>query len=234
MFEQEGVAIRGVVLNKVKVDKLEKVREKMGKLLADRWGVPLLGVVPDLPFLGRATLEGLEQSLDATLVAGTKCRGLHYGQEDAFLITTGLRRYLRRCFQQREDLWRRPVFITHATRDDLLLGFLAHHQKKAVEQGGSVTGPTDWAGVMVLSVGASEMFPDLADHSDDREPLDYLIKMAVDTDAPVMITKLGTIDALDTITRFTAKHTIRDPGRIRAAIAHYEPQIDFDAMLNGT
>ena len=39
------------------------------------------------------------------------------------------------------------------TRDDLLLGFLAHHQKMATQQGGSVSGADDWAGVMVLSVG---------------------------------------------------------------------------------
>ncbi len=128
------------------------------------------------------------------------------------------------------------------TRDDLLLGFLAHHQRKMSQQGGNVSGPDDWAGAMVLSVGASSAFPDLdnnglADHSgmvqepSDRIPMSYLTQMAVETDAPVLVTNLGTLDALERIKTFTAKHNINDTSRVKAAIAHYEPQIDFDLLL---
>ena len=78
-------------------------------------------------------------------------------------------------------------------------GFLAHHQKMMTQQGGRVDGAKDWAGAMVLSVGASKAFPDiqligpenalgLAEHSDDLQPLGYLTQMAVDTDAPVLTT----------------------------------------------
>ena len=152
-------------------------------------------------------------------------------------MTTGLRRFLRRAFQQREKLWRRPLFVTHATRDDLLLGFLNHHQKMMTQQGGRVTDAEDWAGAMVLSVGASAQFPDLdADVAEDdaiaeRIPFSYLTQMAVDLDAPVLVTSLGTLDALDRMKTFTAKHNINDTRRVKAAIAHYEPQIDFDALL---
>jgi len=124
------------------------------------------------------------------------------------------------------------------TRDDLLLGFLAHHQKRMTQQGGSVSGAEDWAGAMVLSVGASAQFPDLdnnglADRPDpsDRIPMSYLTQMAVETDAPVLVTNLGTLDALERIKTFTAKHNINDTSRVKAAIAHYEPQIDFDLLL---
>jgi len=231
MFAHEGVAVRGVVLNKVQPGKVDMVREKMTKLLRERWGVPLLGVVPDLPFLGEASLQSLESALSAELIAGEKCRSLHYGTDDAFLVTTGLRRFLRRAFEQRAE-WRRPLFVTHATRDDLLLGFLAHHQKKMKQQDGRVSGKTDWAGAMILSVGASKAFPDLDDgFPDDVQPLEYLLKMAKATDAPVLITKLGTVDALERVRSFTAKHTINDQVRVQAAIDHYEPQIDFDVLL---
>ena len=81
----------------------------------------------------------------------------------------------------------RPLFVTHATRDDLLLGFLAHHQKKMSEQEGSISRPDDWAGAMILSVGASSAFPDVEDTTpEDREALPYLTQMAIDTDAPVV------------------------------------------------
>ena len=133
-------------------------------------------------------------------------------------MTTGLRRFLRRAFQQREKLWRRPLFVTHATRDDLLLGFLAHHQKKMSEQEGSISRPDDWAGAMILSVGASSAFPDVEDTTpEDREALPYLTQMAIDTDAPVVKTKLGTIDALERIKSFTPKHNIADTSRVKVA-----------------
>ena len=132
---------------------------------------------------------------------------------------------------------RRPRALQ--TRDDLLLGFLAHHQRKMSQQGGSVSGPDDWAGAMVLSVGASSAFPDLDNNGladrvqepSDRIPMSYLTQMAVETDAPVLVTNLGTLDALERIKTFTAKHNINDTSRVKAAIAHYEPQIDFDLLL---
>jgi len=245
MFAQEGVAVRGVVLNKVLPDKVEMVREKMTKLLQQRWGVPLIGVVPDLAYLGKPTLNDIELALGGHLIAGEPCRRLHYDpHSDAFLITTGLRRFLRRAFEQRGKDWRRPLFVTHATRDDLFLGFLAHHQRTLVQQGNAVlytargqpipqkreVQPSDWAGAMVLAMGASKAFPD--DDADESEPLEYLVKMAKQVGAPVILTPLGTVDALDAIKNYTAKHNIKDTSRVRAAIAHYEPQIDFDALLS--
>jgi len=221
--------VRGVVLNKVLPHKVDMVRDQMGKLLRERWGVPLLGVVPDLPTLAELTLHDLEIALEADLIAGHRYRPLHFDAKDAFLVTTGLRRFLRRAFQQRE--WRRPLFVSHATRDDLLLGFLAHHQKKMAQQAGEIHGEDHWAGAMVLSVGASEAFPDIEQFSEDLKPHSYLTRMAVDTDAPVLVTQLGTMDALERIKKFTAKHNVNDLSRVTAAIAHYEPEIDFDALL---
>lgn len=234
MFAHEGVRVRGVVLNKVLPDKVEYVRSKMGRLLEQRWGVPLLGVVPELSYLSKPTLAELEKALDGDLLAGHRCRSLHYGVENSFLVTTGLRRFLRRAFEQRSPSeWRRPLFVTHVTRDDLLLGYLAQHQRLMTAQGGAVDGPRDWAGAMVLSTGASKGFPDKEAFPDDTEPLTYLTQMAKDSDAPVLITRYGTLDALHIIESYTAKHSIHDTARVSAAVAHYEPNIDFDALLQG-
>ena len=60
----------------------------------ERWGVPLLGVVPDLPYLGTSSLRDIEMALDANLLGGAKCRGLHYGVNDIFLVTTTVARAL--------------------------------------------------------------------------------------------------------------------------------------------
>ena len=57
--------------------------------------------------------------------------------------------------------------------------------------------------------------------------------MAKDSNAPVLITRYGTLDALHIIESYTAKHSIHDTARVSAAVAHYEPNIDFDALLQG-
>lgn len=229
MFEREGVAVRGVVLNKVIPDKVEMVREKMGKLLRQRWGVPLLGVVPDLPFLGEASLGELEKALGGELLAGgERARALHFTKDDAFLVTTGLRRFLRRAFIDGRTT--SPLFIAHATRDDLLLGYLAHWQR-AGPRGSDW--PGDWAGAFVLSTGASRAFPDPFAPAEDLELSTYLKRMAADTDAPVLVTPMGPVDALEAIKGYTAKHNTDNFDRVRAAINHYEPAIDFDLLLDG-
>lgn len=72
----------GVVLNKVMPEKVEMIRDYFGRVCTKRWGVPLLGVVPDLPFLGKASLGDLERLLKAELIAGTRFRPLHFGLKD--------------------------------------------------------------------------------------------------------------------------------------------------------
>lgn len=45
LFREEGVPILGVILNKVRIDKMDKVKHYVGKWL-DMQGVPLLGAIP--------------------------------------------------------------------------------------------------------------------------------------------------------------------------------------------
>jgi cobyrinic acid a,c-diamide synthase len=52
LCQHYGVRIAGVVINKVIPDKLEQTRHYMGKAMRQAWGVPLLGCIPDRPFLG--------------------------------------------------------------------------------------------------------------------------------------------------------------------------------------
>lgn len=47
-----GVRVRGIILNKIKPEKLEMVRSFCDKAF-QRWGIPLLGLVPNSDFLDR-------------------------------------------------------------------------------------------------------------------------------------------------------------------------------------
>jgi BioD-like phosphotransacetylase family protein len=52
--------------------------------------------------------------------------------------------------------------------------------------------------------------------------------------AAVMVVGLSTHDAMSRIHKFTPKLNIHDTNRVNAAIAHYEPYIDFDELMRRT
>lgn len=70
VFDQSGVPILGVIINKVRPDKYEKVNELVRKGLS-RKGIEVLGVIPFDPVLSSPTLrELLEDIEDAKLLSG--------------------------------------------------------------------------------------------------------------------------------------------------------------------
>jgi len=230
VLKESGVRLRGVVVNKVVPDKVDMIRDYFGRAIKERWGVPLLGVVPDLPFLGKATLGDIERLLGAELIAGQRFREAHYGTDDLQCVTTAVRRFLRKTnWRQQSCGERRPLFVTHITRDDIILGFLSHYQRNVRDDGRH-----GWLGAMVLCRGTTAEATDAPhhDHEHNSEMPD-LMHIARAYDAPIMVTSKGTIEATNTISNFTAKMHIGDPERVAAAIAHYEPHIDFDALLDG-
>jgi dethiobiotin synthetase len=73
-----GVRLAGVILNKVRQDKFDQTKDYMSRAMLKSWGVPLLGCVPDRPFLGCAALADLERLFKTELICGHKRRMLHY------------------------------------------------------------------------------------------------------------------------------------------------------------
>jgi hypothetical protein len=63
-------------------------QEYFCKLLADRWGVPLIACVPDSGFLGQPTLADLEDYFCGTLLTGHRDRRGHYPLERAHLVSS--------------------------------------------------------------------------------------------------------------------------------------------------
>lgn len=128
-----NVRVAGVVLNKVLPSKYEQTKHFMTKALRDTWGVPLLGCVPDRPFLGCPCLMDLENIFNTKLMNGEKHRFRHYNVSDINLVTTSLTGFL-------ENLRRKPsrtLYVCHATRDDLILGFMAEYQRRNSKEKGS-------------------------------------------------------------------------------------------------
>jgi BioD-like phosphotransacetylase family protein len=87
-----GVHIAGVIINKVIPEKYEQTKEYMSKAMMQTWGIPLLGCVPDQPFLGCPALADLERLFNTKLICGQEHRFRHYSVDDVNVVTTNLTR----------------------------------------------------------------------------------------------------------------------------------------------
>ena len=253
--DAHGVRVRGVILNKVLPDKVEMVRDYFGRVMEQRWGLPLLGVVPDLPFLSKCSLGDMCTLLGAETISGEQYRPMHYSADDVEVVTVGLRRYLRKQLEgARSGTRQRPLFITHCTRDDVVLGYLSSFHstfiqllrgeteaalgrksgfmKSEVGQARATHGRGLYTGALILCEGASgdvdldKLAGDTGNHLSPS-----LRTLCESYDAPVLLATGASTEVAEVIKRHTAKLSINDNERVAAAIDHYEPHIDFDKLL---
>lgn len=104
LFEKEGVSVVGVVVNKVRPEKLDQTRYYLSKSF-DRMGLRLLGVVPYAPRLSWPTVLQVAESISARVINGedrlanpiadviigamTAYNALKYVQDKSLLIVPG-------------------------------------------------------------------------------------------------------------------------------------------------
>lgn len=179
------------------------------------WGVPLLGVIPDRPFLGMPALADLEQLFKAKLVSGSEHNLWHYDTKNINVVTTSLTRFL-------ENLREKPprtLYICHVTRDDLIVGFLGeyHRHRENTET------PFEAALIVCGRKGKYQLSAEVEDMLEGSS-----------SRAPVMTVGLSTNDVMTKIHNFTPKLNIHDTNRVVVAAEHYEPHIDFDELMRRT
>mmetsp|Transcript_8633 Transcript_8633/g.11423 ORF Transcript_8633/g.11423 Transcript_8633/m.11423 type:complete len:361 (-) Transcript_8633:319-1401(-) len=206
-----GVDIAGVIINKVLPDKYEQTKYYLTTALRERWGMdsPLLGLIPDRPFLGCPAIADMERLFAGShLVSGQEHRYRHYTVQEINLVATSLEVFLRNIRQVDSN---RTLYVSDASRSDILLGFLMEAQQRG----------SDWEAAMIVT-GCDECpvpqhVLDMAKSSKDLPP----ILLAPDSTAEVM----------KNLHRYTPKLNFEDNHRVKTAITHYEDYIDFDLLL---
>mmetsp|Transcript_2240 Transcript_2240/g.3037 ORF Transcript_2240/g.3037 Transcript_2240/m.3037 type:complete len:383 (-) Transcript_2240:196-1344(-) len=214
MCEREGVRLKGVVLNKVRPDKVEMVTEYFGKLLRRWTDVPLLGVVPDRKFLGYLNLGDIEKIFNTQLLSGAHLRDEHFDVGHLHMICTDLNVFVEKLYGSVHPI--NPLLVSHCTRTDVILGFLAHYQKRALCKTSS-----SFRGALILS-GTQEK---------GYAPGDHIKEIARTYEAPLLFAGVSTFKVVDRLRDYTPKLHIHDRERVEAAINHYEPYLDFETML---
>lgn len=104
LFDQEGVKIIGVIINKVIPEKMEKTRDYLERGLRGK-GIDLLGLIPYVKTLTTIKMEQIKEGLDLDLLGGREflsyvvknkvvgamfpCNALKYIHDGSLLITPG-------------------------------------------------------------------------------------------------------------------------------------------------
>jgi len=221
LCEQNNVRIAGVIINKVFPDKYAQTKDYMERAMMQTWGIPLLGCIPDRPYLGCPALADLEQLFKTQLISGGKAenRFRHYTTQDMSLVTTSLKRFLENIRSRKPT---RTLYICHITRDDLILGFLGEYQRRKARSSRSSEPPFE-AALLVCGSGTYELSKEIEDMITD------------DDDGPsIMIARGTTHEVMTKIHAYTPKLNIDDTSRVSVAVDHYEKYIDFDLLLRRT
>jgi BioD-like phosphotransacetylase family protein len=194
--------------------KLTQTKHYMAKAMMQAWGIPLLGCIPDRPFLGCPALADLENLFNTKLISGQEHRLRHFNTSDINVVTTSLTRFLENLREKPS----RTLYLCHVTRDDLIVGFLGELQRQREKS----EKPFEAALIICGRKGKYQL---------SAEVLDMLNSLK---GAPVMMVDFSTHDAMTQIHQFTPKLNIHDRNRVAVAVDHYEPYIDFDELMRRT
>eukprot|EP00571_Detonula_confervacea_P017067 CAMPEP_0172309256 /NCGR_PEP_ID=MMETSP1058-20130122/9606_1 /TAXON_ID=83371 /ORGANISM="Detonula confervacea, Strain CCMP 353" /LENGTH=513 /DNA_ID=CAMNT_0013021851 /DNA_START=1 /DNA_END=1542 /DNA_ORIENTATION=- len=238
---QYGVNIAGVIINKVQPDKFDQTRKYLTKAIQQMWtgpngepAPPILGVVPDRPYLGCPALADVESTFGTTLISGSDHRYRHYdvgsnlqGRSIGMtMVTTDLAAFLRSMSRQPEGS--RTIFICHATRDDVILGFLGEYRRR-------VRRNIPFESALVICTGCDDGVGDLSNGINFCSEVSEMIKDTGSAGPAVLVASgYSPAEAAKQIRTMTPKFNASDARRVSRATEHYEPYIDFDLLLEQT
>jgi BioD-like phosphotransacetylase family protein len=208
--QQHNVDICGVVINKVMPEKYDQTKHYLTKVFQERWGVPLLGCIPDRPFLGCPAIADLNNLFQGSkLLCGQDHSLRHYTVGNIDLATTSLDVFIERLVKNPS----RTLYVCHASRTDIVLGFLHEYQQQ-----------TDRQSAMIVTGGQ--------DYSLSQEVLDLCKSMEENGHVPpVLFTQEKTAFVMEQLHAYTPKLNTHDSHRVESTIEHYEPYIDFDRLM---
>jgi len=208
------------------------------------WSIPLLGCIPDRPYLGHPALADLERLFKTHLVSGQRHRFRHYTVDDINLVTTSLTTFLHNLREKNS----RTLYICHVTRDDIILGFLGEHQRRQRKGGAAfesalfVCGRKDKYSLstelmdMIKAQGDEVpiMMIEMTTHAGKLCASCFHDRLTISYKNCISHFKLVYFLVMDKIHKFTPKLNNDDSHRLIAAVEHYEPYINYDLLLSRT
>ena len=142
------------------------------------------------------------------------------------MVTTDLAAFLRSM--QRQPEGERTIFICHATRDDVILGFLGEYRRRKRRD-------IPFQSALVICTGCDDGVGDLSGGINFSSEVSEMIKDTGSAGPAVLVASgCSPAEAAKQIRTMTPKFNASDARRVSRATEHYEPYIDFDLLLEQT
>lgn len=205
LFREQGVKVKGVIVNKVHVDKYDRVKNYLAKYF-EKMGLPLLGVLPYDQSMGFPLISTIRKVLKGEYM---------YNEEG---------RYNRVA----EILAGSLIEIDEFTYlDHVLLVVNSSRFKEAIEKikaGAEERGLDTFplSGVILTGAGANHFA-----HRKEEFEDPSLIKYGI----PVMTTQYDTYDTVVKISQIEVKINTQTPWKVNRAIELIHEYVDLDAIL---
>ena len=202
MCLEQGVKIRGVILNRLRDEKRDSVVPYITKAL-ERWNIPLIGCIPFNKFLSTLSMEDFENLFKSLMISGERYRYRHF--ENARLVTTAsVDEFMRMMIPNQ-------LIITHGSREDIIQATLDKHRTFKREHPGS-----DLEGGMILT--------------GRNPPRPHIVEEARELEVPIIYAPVTSFDAMRMISSYVGKIRNEDTLKVEKAIQLVENNINFEAL----
>jgi BioD-like phosphotransacetylase family protein len=232
---ERNVPIAGVIINQIRADKFDQTVSYLKKAIEDRWDIPLLGTIPDRPFLGCAALTDLERLLTKTrIITGQQHKLRHYRIQDIQIVANSLEVFLK----QLRTNTSRTLYVCHSSRTDILLGYLMESVQRMTNRAADLKSKHGDGYASDDENAASVFESAIVVTGCDEYPISTQILEIITSSPnkqyapPVVLTGETTDSCLLKLYNYTPKLNIQDTYRVATAIEHYEKYIDFDLLLD--
>lgn len=206
LFREQGVPIKGVIINKVHADKQEHVREHLTAYLK-KIGIPLLGVLP----FDRTLSFPLMATIKRTIEGETVWNEHRLNNQVEEILAGSLIEIDEFTY------FRNLLLITNPTNLWAAIEKIRCH----AEQRGLTDSPL--SGVIITGVSAEE-----AANAENFKQHSYLAQHEV----PVLRTPLETYDTVVAISRIEVKINTSTPWKIKRAVELIKENIDVAKLIN--
>lgn len=206
LFKEKQIPILGIIVNKVRVEKIEKVRHYLSKKL-EKLNIPLLGVLPYDQNLSLPIMATIRQAVDGKVIMNDNCLGNKVEDIIAGSLVD---------IEEFNSFQNLLLVVSYKRLKEAIQKIITISKIKDLE-GSPVTG------VIVTGDGR---------HATPYEASDahhaYLKKHKI----PVITTTLDTYGSVVKISRIEVKINVRTPWKVKRAIELIREHVDFDLLLH--
>ena len=207
LCREQNVRVRGVIVNKVRPEKAELLRDYFGRALAPL-GIPLAGLVPHHPFLSRPSMMDIAKLFKAEFISGESNKLRHC--EDVQLITADVQRFKERLASGE---YQHKLLVCHGSRDDVVGGIINHHYYMRQE---GIFDDHGFHGGIVFTGSNREW-----------RPSGTFLEKLREFDVPTLHAPMQTTHAVELIQKHTHKLNATDRARTGAAVRHVQDHVNL-------